>query len=172
MHNRQMFNADYFGQSNLVDRENFPQKTENVFKHPIISDSVIWNQHINKNQANWMEIYYDTTELEDDAHWFQLYTNSSYSFNSVTMTQLGLSYSDDFYGYYKIAGFSLYRNLNSLTISRETYGILTFIGDLGGLLDGLMFVFMTVLYFVVGKWNFTEHIMEHLYVSKRNNNLY
>jgi hypothetical protein len=83
-----------------------------------------------------------------------------------------LSYSDDFYGYYKIAGFSLYRNLNSLTISRETYGILTFIGDLGGLLDGLMFVFMTVLYFVVGKWNFTEHIMEHLYVSKRNNNLY
>jgi hypothetical protein len=71
---------------------------------------------------------------------------------------LGLSYSDDFNGYYKIAGFTVFRNLNYTVVTRSVYDVLNFLGDVGGLLGilvdmGRVFVssaasFMGVAYFM------------------------
>ena len=48
-----------------------------------------------------------------------------------------MSYSDDFEGYYKIAGFTVYRNLDYTVINRSVYDVLNFFGDVGGLLEFL-----------------------------------
>jgi hypothetical protein len=53
--------------------------------------------------------------------------------------QLSLSYSDDFEGYYKIAGFSVIRNLAKTHIHRKVYDFLNFVGDVGGL-DTIMVI--------------------------------
>jgi hypothetical protein len=59
-----------------------------------------------------MSVFYETTEVEDEVNWINLFGSEVYDLNSLSMTSLGLSYSDDFEGYFKIAGFSLYRNVN------------------------------------------------------------
>ena len=169
MYNRQRFYEANFGQNNR-GREN-PSYPE-VYQDPIISESVIWNQHINKNQANWMQVTFDSAIVEDEVSFVnlaQLNTTSEFGFNSVTMGSLGLSYSDDFEGYYKIAGFTLFRNSDRLKIQRDAYDFVTWIGDVGGLLDGLTFFgFVIVNLIFVRKWNITAFIMERLYVSERN----
>jgi len=48
-----------------------------------------------------------------------------------------LSYSDDFEGYYKIAGFTVFRNLNYIKVTRSVYDVLNFLGDVGGL-EGIL----------------------------------
>ena len=32
---------------------------------PIVKESIIWNQHIDKQQANWMSTYFSMNEVED-----------------------------------------------------------------------------------------------------------
>ena len=49
------------------------------------------------------------------------------------MGALGLSYEDNYPLNYKIAGMSFYRNANRVDINRQTYDILNFLGDIGGL---------------------------------------
>lgn len=138
---------------------------KNTFKDPVINESLIWNQHINKLQTNWMSVFYETTEVEDEVNWINLFGSEVYDLNSLSMTSLGLSYSDDFEGYFKIAGFSLYRNVNQLKISRQSYGLLSLIGDVGGLLDGLMLLLILLNSIIVGKWRINEYMMERLYVA-------
>jgi hypothetical protein len=82
--------------------------------------------------------------------WLEVYESVTHEFNSLTMTSLGLSYSDDFYGYYKIAGFSLYRNSKLFRISRDTYGALSLIGDIGGIFDGFSIIGLALSSLFVG----------------------
>jgi hypothetical protein len=87
------------------------------------------------------------------------------------MGSLALSYSDDFEGYYKIAGFTLFRNEDRIKISRETYDFLTMIGDVGGLFDGLYLIgLMIINLLIVRKWNITAYMMQYLYKSERDKN--
>ena len=46
-------------------------------------------------------------------------------------------YSYDFEGYYKIAGFTVFRNLDYTVVTRSTYDVLNFLGDIGGL-EGIL----------------------------------
>ena len=39
-------------------------------KEAIVSEAVVWNRHINKMQANYMEVYYETRHLNEDGFWW------------------------------------------------------------------------------------------------------
>ena len=55
------------------------------------------------------------------------------TFFSYELSQLGLSYVDDFTTKYKIAGFSVFRHFDQRVYGRATYDFLAFLGDVGGL---------------------------------------
>jgi hypothetical protein len=78
------------------------------------------------------------------------------------MSALGLSYSDNFEGYYKIAGFSVNRNLNKQVIQRSVYDFLNFLGDVGGL-DGIMLLLGALLVSFVTGFFQTSFYMAGLY---------
>jgi len=59
------------------------------------------------------------------------------SFFQFSKSYLGLSYSDDFEGYYKIAGFTVFNNMNYTVVTRSVYDVLNFLGDVGGL-EGIL----------------------------------
>ena len=144
MYNRQRFDESNFNRTHIGTPS---KENQDVYEDSVINESVIWNQHINKLQANWMQITFDSTQVEDDVSFINfdpLGTKDEYEYHSVTMGSLGLSYSDDFEGYYKIGGFTLFWNPDQLKIEREAYDFVTWIGDVGGLLDGFL-VFGIVL---------------------------
>ena len=102
-----------------------------------MSEAVIWNQHINKLQANWMLTFFNSIGVLDEVQYLDIYKPEERPFSTYSMMGLGLSYSDDFEGYYKIAGFTVFRNLNYKVISRSVYDVLNFLGDVGGL-EGIL----------------------------------
>ena len=82
------------------------------------------------------------------------YFDETYSFFNFDLKGLGLSYQDDFDGIdppfpYKIAGFSIFRNMNKTIYARSAYNFLTLVGDSGGFVDGLLLI----CGLVIAKWN-------------------
>ena len=55
------------------------------------------------------------------------------------MEPLAMSYADDFAVRYKIAGLTIFRELDLEVIGRSTYDFLSFLGDVGGL-DGVLII--------------------------------
>jgi len=122
-----------------------------------------------------MKASFDSHVIEDNISLVNiegLGTTIERPFSTLTMGSPDLSFTDDFSsGNYKIAGVSIFRNLDRTEISRETYDLLTFIGDIGGLLDGLYLCgFLIINLTIVRKWNRTGYMMQFLYKSERNLN--
>jgi hypothetical protein len=76
---------------------------------------------------------FNSIQVEDEIQYMDVGYITPREFSRMTMGSLGLSYSDDFEGYYKIAGFTVFRNLHLTVINREVYDVLNFLGDIGGL---------------------------------------
>ena len=54
-------------------------------------------------------------------------------FQFDTKKGLGQSYKDNFPSLWRIAGISIYRNLNRQVTDRKIYDFLNYLGDIGGL---------------------------------------
>ena len=83
---------------------------------------------------------FDSMAISDEIEYLDIGNAELRPFSQFSLSQLGLSYSDDFDGYYKIAGFTVFRNLNYSVATRSTYDILNFLGDVGGLEGILMLI--------------------------------
>lgn len=128
----------YLGHPEMVIMSNQQRFDNTIYTHEtIISEAVIWNQHIDKRQANWMKTTYDSMGIADEIAYLDIGIVTPRSFSRFSLDRLGLSYSDDFEGYYKIAGFTVFRNMNYTVITRSVYDALNFLGDVGGL-EGIL----------------------------------
>jgi hypothetical protein len=76
---------------------------------------------------------FDTMAIMDEIAYLDVGLVTPRPFSTYSLGSLGLSYSDDFNGYYKIAGFTVFRNLNYTVVTRSVYDVLNFLGDVGGL---------------------------------------
>ena len=97
-------------------------------------------------------------KLDDESHkkYFQYDTNN-----------LGLSYKDTFPSRWRIAGVSIFRNLNRQVTDRNIYGFLNYLGDIGGL-QGILL--LTGKLFAGAYFSFTanEFFLTKLYHNKPN----
>ena len=84
-----------------------------------------------------METTYDSWAIADEISYLDIGTVIPRDLSVYTINRLGLSYSDDWNSYYKIAGFTVYRNLDYTVITRSVYDVLNFLGDVGGL-EGIL----------------------------------
>jgi hypothetical protein len=61
------------------------------------------------------------------------------SYAQLNFGSLGLSYSDNFDAYYKIAGFTVVANPDKIIIERSVYDFLNLLRDVGGL-NGILVI--------------------------------
>jgi hypothetical protein len=80
-----------------------------------------------------MSTYVGIKQIEDGINYFDLGVSEARHFFTHSMTSLGLSYTDDFYGNYKIAGLSVFRDLDKITYDRSVYDFAAFMSDVGGI---------------------------------------
>lgn len=74
------------------------------------------------------------------------------------MKGLGLSYSDDFDDYYKIAGFTIFRDLNQVVVTRSIYDALTWLGEIGGL-ESILMLFLTGIMGSIASYSSTDYFL-------------
>ena len=58
-------------------------------------------------------------------------------------------------------------NRNKQVIIRQTYGLLDYVGDVGGLIDGLYYL-ITFLLFPFWKFNYQSHMLTKLFRAGSN----
>jgi hypothetical protein len=64
---------------------------------PIVRESVIYNEHINKNQANWMSTYFSQHLVVDSTNRLDFRgLNDEHPFFNFNLNGLKLSYQDEF----------------------------------------------------------------------------
>ena len=129
---------NYLGHPELIIMSN-QQRFDNLVydDNTIVSEATIWNQHIDKTQANWMRTSFDSMAVSDEIAYLDVGQVTPRPYFQYSTGTLGLSYSDNFEGYYKIAGFTVFRNLNYTVVTRSVYDMLNFLGDIGGL-EGIL----------------------------------
>jgi hypothetical protein len=75
---------------------------------------MIFNQHIDKRQPNWMKTFIESDQVSDDIRYLDFGLEDERDFFKYSLDSLELSYIDQFPQNYKIAGFSIIRNLDSV----------------------------------------------------------
>jgi len=103
--------------------------------------------------------------ISDDIGYLNVGIETPRSLNQFSLGRLGLSYSDDFYGYYKIAGFTIFRNMNYTVINRSVYDALNFLGDVGGL-QGILTKFGGFLVSWAASFVSTGYLMNSLFYTR------
>ena len=105
----------------------------------IEKSSKIQTQHIDKRQANWAQTYIKSHFVSDEIYYLDVGAEIERDFFSFDITNLQMSYADDFEATYKIAGMTIFRELDLEVTKRTTYDFLSFLGDVGGL-DGILII--------------------------------
>ena len=122
-----LFNTEYF------DNKKFDDDC-------IVRRSRIHTQHIDKRTPTWAQTKLVSNVVQDAISYVDLGFAKEREFFSYEMKQLEVSYADNITARYKIAGFTVFRDLNLRIINRTTYDFLNFLGDVGGL-DGVLLLF-------------------------------
>ena len=108
--------------------------------------------------------------IEDEIEYLYLGVEELRSFFSFDFDRLYLSYEDTFPEAYKFAGFSIFRSFDEEVIQRETYDILNFLGDVGGLETVLTivggFIIASLINFIT-----QSRFFEKLYYYRPSDNL-
>jgi hypothetical protein len=112
-----------------------------------------------------MSTYFSMNDLADSSDRIGFLTNQEdRTFFNFILNGLDLSYQDDFNTNYKIAGFSVFRNLHKTTYSRALYTLLDLVGDCGGFLDGWL-VIGTLLCAWFSKYKASVYFMQKAFYT-------
>ena len=125
--NQDRFDGRYYEQSKFIQ-----QFTE------------LYSQQFDKTQPNFGQAHIYTTEIQDDIAYLQMTGGQTYRIYGIEFNRFGISFDNSFPENYKVVGYQFYRDKNMLQINRQTYGILNFFGDVGGL-DGILALFGILL---------------------------
>jgi len=77
------------------------------------------------------------TELQDEVSFFQLGQAKTYHYLELQQGHMQISSWLDFPSRYKFTGIEVLLNKNKIEVNRQTYDVLQYIGDLGGLFEAL-----------------------------------
>ena len=113
-----------------------------------------------------MQLQVEQKVVEDEIKYLNIGQEDHKEFFSFEPTQLGLSFRDNWESKaYKIAGFTIYRSLHLTVYNRETYDLLAFLGDVGGL-EGIIIIMGSVLIGSLTSLNLSLHLMPSLFYER------
>lgn len=111
-----------------------------------------------------MQTFYTSAAIMDEIAYLDVGIVYPKPFFTFVLEGLGLSYQDDFNANYKIAGFSVMRNLHYTVITRTTYDILNCIGDIGGL-ESVLLIIGSMLISKFSNFASVAFFMRHIFYT-------
>lgn len=118
------------------------------YTEPILEESILRNIQTHPT-PNFIHTELEENCLEDDSWWLLNGFASEWDFTTFS---IGAEQPSSFTRYpheYKITGMEIQFSYDVINHNRETYTFLSFLGDLGGLFDSLIFIGSTLLYKIV-----------------------
>jgi len=137
---------EYLGPLDLVIVYTSTSLAARKFKDPVNRSIKISNQQIDYEKPNFMHSKLQQTILEDDVNFFVQGIETEYEFWDLDRGLPEISSLVHYHtGRYKITGIEMLGSFDVIRINRETYSLLQFLGDLGGLYDAIFFTGVFVL---------------------------
>jgi len=131
---------DYLGPLDLVIVYKSTRLLARNFIDPFNKSIKISNQQIDYLKPNFIHSKLQQTILEDDINFFVqgIETESKFWDLDIGLPEISslVHYQT---GKYKITGMEILGSFDVIRINRETYSLLQFLGDLGGLYDAIFF---------------------------------
>lgn len=76
----------YLGHPELIIMSNQQRFDGTIYGHTtVVSEAVIWNQHIDKSQANWMQTTFDSKFVFDETNYLDLGITTPRPFNAFKL---------------------------------------------------------------------------------------
>lgn len=126
----------------------------------------VYLQHIDKYRANWGSMQIVENLVTDTSGYFHYSQGSTQEvFENLVIQPLGRSYEDFYPSFYKIAGYSIFRNLDQNQITRKTYDLLDYGKDLGGL-DRVLMIVTGLIAFRVQRINLRNQFIGGMYLKR------
>ena len=163
---------EYLGPLSFVayhTRERFDQ--EGFGEESIRKQSFIWHQQMDEKLPSWLRSRIEINELEDESDMFQYgeYDSTEFYEYSRDIAQPSswnkFPTSENPSRRYKFASLDLIVGPDKMIISRDTYALLDYLGDLGGLFDALFFIFSSIAA-PVATFNMKATILSHFFRFK------
>jgi len=131
---------DYLGPLDLLIVYTSTSVEARNFKVPVTRRIKITNKQIDYLKPNFIHSKLQKTILEDDVNFFVQGIETEYEFWDVDIGLPQISSLIHYHtGRYKITGLEILGSFDVIRINRETYSLLQFLGDLGGLYDAIFF---------------------------------
>ena len=129
-----MFNQQKFGEDTITQRTR------------------IFSKQVDQTRPNWLSGRIKTNLLEDDVGILQYGSASEHTYLDFSISDATPS-SWSFYptaenpsSLYKFTSMEVKTSLDLFTWSRQTYSLLDWLGDIGGLFDALRYLFFSLAY--------------------------
>ena len=142
---------EYIGDFNLVCYFNKGRFISNEYQdEPVERRSYIHKIRPDQNRPNWYKTFVHSTEVLDDSAFIQWGQQDDITFYDVNFQGMLISSYSDWpekgvkyeapAGRYKFSSLALYLDQDETIIERQTYSMLDWLGDIGGLADALHFI--------------------------------
>ena len=112
----------------------------------------MWNQQIDEKIPNWVNSKVQINELEDESQVFQVGFSQDYTFHDYShflpqpSSWNKFPTKEDPSRRYKFTSLEVNMSLDKLVVNRESYSLLDWLGDLGGLFDALRIICLVLIY--------------------------
>ena len=132
----------------------------------IVRQANILTQQFDPRQPNWNEVLFTETEFNDLASFVQYgQPFTQYLLHDMKIAKTHVSYFTNYPNRYKFSSLTLRLNEDQKIINRQTYDILTWLGDLGGLNDALAYI-LAVLVTPFVSFEMSSDILNNLFMVK------
>jgi len=108
----------------------------------IVRKSETQNVQFDNTKATWFSGFYEENMLEDETEYLNIGIPTERKYNYIDIKGIAQpSYYNDYPYNTKVISFHLFANSEMKILGRETYSVLEFLGDMGGLNDALQIIF-------------------------------
>ena len=117
---------------------------------------------------NWVQSLVQINELEDESQVLQVGYSEDYTYHEYThylpqpSSWNKFPTKEDPSRRYKFTSLEINMSLDKLVINRETYSLLDWLGDLGGLFDALKLIAQVIIY-PVSSFSLSATLMSKLF---------
>lgn len=125
-------------------------------------------QQFNQKEPSWLDFQIKSTSVQDNTALIDFGVTDDELLSSYQLTGPYSSKWQQYPHHYKFVGVDVNFTTTLHVIERSTYGLLEFVGDMGGLLDALM-IMGALLVYPMAEWHIKNTILHALFMFKPRN---
>ena len=138
---------------------------EQFNKDPIVRESIVRFKQFSPVDPNWIDYALEKHQVSDRIDWLQYGQETEYEYFGYALQDHHASSMRDYPDNYKFTSVEISINPDLRVIERQTYSVLEFMGDMGGLFDALYAIGSWIIFPIV-TFRMKENVRSQLYMLK------